>query len=130
MFNVQWYVVRRLEMMGYDEEEFEDAMAYKTRARIEMATPRTLKSVPWPRPSCAVQFQAYVLPQLKSINKQRCKQYAVLKTVLTVVAITVQVTSHKTKKLTLSIHHPHKQHQTPEIRSHQFQSNPRKQSKE
>ena len=38
IFNVQWYVVRRLGMMGYDEEEdkeeFEDAMAYNTRARI------------------------------------------------------------------------------------------------
>ena len=41
MFNVQWYVVRRLGMIGYDEEEFkdaiEDAMAYNMRARIEIA---------------------------------------------------------------------------------------------
>ena len=54
MFNVQWYVVRILGMMGYDkeedEEEFEDVKAYNTRARIEMATLRTLKSVPRPRP--------------------------------------------------------------------------------
>ena len=66
MFNVQWYVVRRLEMMGYDEKEIEDAMAYNTYTRIEMAMPRTLKSVPRPRPLCLTQFQAYVLPQLKS----------------------------------------------------------------
>ena len=90
MFNVQWYVERRLEMMGYDEEEdtIQDAMAYNTRARIEMAMPRTLKSVPRPRPLCVVQFQAYMLPQLKSrtsIKKQRCEQYAVLKPVLTAV---------------------------------------------
>ena len=76
MFNVQWYVVRRFGMMGYDEEEFKDAMAYNTRAQIEMVMPRMLKSVPRPRPSCKVQFQAYLLPQLKSrmsMNKQRCE---------------------------------------------------------
>ena len=75
MFNVQWYVERRLMMMGYDEEEFEDAiedaMAYNTRARIEMAMSLTLKSVPRSRPSCVVHFQAYVLPQLKSRTSGR-----------------------------------------------------------
>ena len=39
MFNVQWYVERRLEMMGYDEEEAKDVMAHNTCARIEMAKP-------------------------------------------------------------------------------------------
>ena len=46
MFNVQWYVERRLGMMGYDEEEFEDAiedmMAYNTRVRIEMTMYKTI----------------------------------------------------------------------------------------
>ena len=71
-------------------------MAYNTRARIEMSMPRTLKSIPRPRPSRVVQFQAYMLPQLKSrtsiINKQRCEQYAVLKPVLTVVVRAAQLT--------------------------------------
>ena len=35
MFNVQWYVVERLNRMGYEDEEFDDAMAYNTRAQIE-----------------------------------------------------------------------------------------------
>ena len=39
MFNVQWYVVRRLEAMGCDGEDAEDVMAYNTCARIEMAKP-------------------------------------------------------------------------------------------
>ena len=88
MFNIKWYVVLRLGMIGYDNEEFKDALAYNTHARSEMAMSRTLKSVPRPRSSCVVQFQAYMLPQLKSrtsIKKQRCEQYAVLKPVLTAV---------------------------------------------
>ena len=75
-------------MRGYDKKEFENAMAYNTHARIEMVMPQTLKSVPQPRSSSVVQFQAYMLPQLKSrtsIKKQRCEQYAVLKPVLTAV---------------------------------------------
>ena len=34
MFNAQWYIERRLEMMGYDVEEdvIQDAMVYNTRA--------------------------------------------------------------------------------------------------
>ena len=34
MFNVQWYVELRLEMMGYDVEEdvIQDIMVYNTRA--------------------------------------------------------------------------------------------------
>ena len=98
MFNVQWYVKRRLGMMGYDEEEdkdaIENAMAYNTRARIEMAMPRTLKIVPRPMPFCVVQFQAYVLPQLKSRTsnrKQRCEQHTMLQPVLTAVVRAAQV---------------------------------------
>ena len=85
MFNVQWYVEMRLEMMGYDVEMdvIQDAMVYNTRARIEMATPRTLKSVPRPRPSCVVQFQAYALPLLKSRTNSRCD--TMLQPVLTAV---------------------------------------------
>ena len=93
MFDVQEYVDPRLRIMGYDEEVDEgviqDAMVYNTRARIEMAMPRTLKSVPRPRPSCVVQFQAYVLPPLKSrtsSRRQRCKQHAMFQPVLTAVA--------------------------------------------
>ena len=88
MFNAQWYVVLRLEMMGYDEEKFEDAMTHNTCVRIEMAMSRTLKSVPQPRPWCVAQFQAYVLPQLKSrtsSRKQRCEQHTILQPVLTAV---------------------------------------------
>ena len=35
MFNVQWYIERRLEMMEYDVEEdvIQDAVVYNTRAR-------------------------------------------------------------------------------------------------
>ena len=32
MFNIQWYVERRLGMMGYHGEEFEGVMAYNMRA--------------------------------------------------------------------------------------------------
>ena len=71
MFNVEWYVVKRMEKMGYSEEDLDDAMVANTCARMEMATPRTLKSVPRPRPSCVVQFQAYVLPQLKKQNEHQ-----------------------------------------------------------
>ena len=42
IFNAQWYVIRRLEVMGYDGEDAEDTMAYNTCARIEMAKPRAL----------------------------------------------------------------------------------------
>ena len=96
MFKVHWYVEQRLEMMGYDVEEdlIQDAMVYNTRARIEMARARTLKSVPRPRPSCVVQFQAYVLPQLKSrtsSRRQRRGQHAKSQPVLTVVARAAQV---------------------------------------
>ena len=87
MFGVQGYVELRLRTMGYDEEVDEnviqDAMVYNTRTRIEMAMPRTVKSVPRPRPSCVVQFQAYVLPQLKSRTSSRCD--TMLQPVLTAV---------------------------------------------
>ena len=58
MFNAQWCAELRLDMMGYDVEEdvIQDAMVYNTRAQIEMTMPRTLMSVPPPRPSCVVQF--------------------------------------------------------------------------
>ena len=91
-------IERRLLMMGYNKEEDEDAvkdaMAYNTRARIEMAMPRTLKSVPRPRPSCVVQLQAYVLPKLKMrtiSRKQRCEQHTMFQPVLTAVARAAQV---------------------------------------
>ena len=80
--------------MGYDGEDAEDTMAYNTCARIEMAKPRALKSVPRPRPSCVAQFQAYVLPQLKSrmsSRKQRCERHSMLQPVLTAAVQAAQV---------------------------------------
>ena len=93
MFNIKWYVVLRLGMIGYDNEEFKDALAYNTHARSEMAMSRTLKSVPQPRPWCVAQFQAYVLPQLKSTSsrKQRCEQHTLAQPVLTAVVRAAQV---------------------------------------
>ena len=120
MFNVQWYIERRLLMMGYNKEEdkdvIEDAMANNTRARIEMAMPRTLKSVPRPRPSRVVQFQVYVLPQLKSrtsSRRQRRGQHAKFQPVLTVVAQAAQVKQdraadavHRPPQITIPNAHP------------------------
>ena len=117
MFNVQGYAVWRFG--GVDDEDLEvaieDAMAYNTRTRIEMTMPRTLKSAPRPRPSCMAQFQAYVLPQLKSrtsSRKQRREQHAMFQPVLTAVARAAQVKQDRAADAV------------------QFKSNPRNQSKE
>ena len=123
MFNAQWYVVKRMEKIGYSEEEVEEAMCANTRTRIEMATPRTLKSVPQPRPLCVTQFQAYVLPQLKSrtsSRKQRCEQHIMLQPVLTAAVRAVQVKQDRTAD---AVHRPPQ----PTIPN---QSYPRKQTKE
>ena len=60
VFNIKWYAVKRMEKIGYSKEELDDAMCANTRARIEMAMPRMLKSItqrghrPWSslKPTC------------------------------------------------------------------------------